>query len=319
MQKRLKELKGELDSQRSISNDNPSYVLKRAISSVKYYTGQFAEADTILQNRIEKSRQETEKYQDTLRKKIEEAENDLQNRIEELKQGTEKYKKEVQTKLEEAEHNLETEKAATPARIVAAENRYKRVLEDYMKLGFETEKEKLARESSESQYSKVRAVASHLPNTHNPLLENHVPVVCGEQVVASPSNFVNPDSQPISRTIELSETISKPLPPGFDTIGEDDVLLSLRKLHNPNSKAFKPNSTPTNLLESRPLSRRVITPQIPLTQDSDDEPTQEEIDEAARKVRESYKKPNPQTPLTQMVRLSSSGKPMKSVKIALAR
>jgi len=71
---------------------------------------------------------------------------------------------------------------------------------------------------------------------------------------------------------------------------------------------------------------------------SDDEPTQEEIDEAARKVRESYRKTqystptnllesrpltkpvtNPQFPLTQMVRLSSSGKPMKSIKVALAR
>jgi hypothetical protein len=291
MQQRLKELKGELDSQRSISNDNPSYISNRAEKSVKYYTELINNADTILQEKIQN-----------------------------LQEEADKYKKSLQKRLEEVQDTLQREKSKTPARIVSAEHRYKRALEEYIKLGFETEKEKLVRESSESQFTNLKP-SPVIPPTHITLPPT--PCVLGVSL-ASPSNFVKPDleiplTKPISRTIELSETISKPLPPDFNTIGEDDDLLSLRKLHNPNSKAFITTSTPKNLLESRPLSRPVITPQIPLTQDSDDEPTQEQIDEAARKVRESYKKPNPQIPLTQMVRLSSSGKPMKSVKVALAR
>lgn len=271
MQKRLKELKGELDSQRSICNDNPSYVLKRAISSVKYYTGQLTEADTILLKRIERSREETEKYQDTLRKKIEEAENNLQERIEKLREETDNYKKTVQTKLEESQDTLEREKTATPARVVSAEHRYNRVLEEYIKLGFETEKEKLARESSESQFYKLGDVASQLSNSHNPPLENRTPVVCVDVLPASPSNFPKPDleiplTKPILRHIELSETItnSQMVMP----ISQDEAdVIALRKIHNPNSRYNTSLVYPTRSpAVPPPAPTHSNKPAIPLTQ-----------------------------------------------------
>ena len=239
MQQRLKELKGELDSQRSISNDNPSYICNRAEKSVKFYTEQINDVDTILQKKIQK-----------------------------LQEEAEQYKKSLQARLEEVQDTLQREKSKTPARIVSAENRYQRALEEYIKLGFETQKEKLARESTESHFTNLEP-SPVIPPTHTTPLPT--PCVLGVPL-ASPSNFPKPVleiplTKPIPRTIQLSETISSTLPPDFDTIGEDETLLAARKIHNPNSRY---NTTVVYPTRSPALPPPAPThsnkPAIPLTQ-----------------------------------------------------
>ena len=326
MQERLKDAKAYLDDQKAKIATEPSYKLDRAISSVKYYERQIQQLAIREQSTIAVIEDEYKRIAET--------------KIAKLKKENEQYLNTLNESLEIAKNHLEGESSKKPSCLVVAERRYNRVLEEYIKLGFETEKEKLARLANPILQTKAVGQPEVLPT--QPALEI-TPVVCAKQVAGDGSNFVKPDleiplTKPIPRTIELSETISKPLPPDFDTIGEDVALLSLRKLHNPTSKAFKPNlEIPLPYL---PIPRTIELSETPLPPDerSDDEPTQEEIDAAARKVRESYRKTqystptnllesrpltkpvtNPQIPLTQMVRLSSSGKPMKSVKVALAR
>ena len=286
MQKRLKEAKSELDSQRGIWNDNPSYLFNRATKSVKYYSEQIIESDVILQRRIEKSHQETDDYKESLRRKTEEADHNLQKRIEKLQAECNMHKKSLEASLEESMGDLEIEKVKKPARLVSVENRYSRILEEYIKLGFETTREKSLRLDSEKspivvlQSSDGRQPLG--PHTQPPL-EILKPLVCCDQLSSSPPNFVNgqiPNSlnEPINqkdldyqeaKRIFFSDSICDTKRKNITTISESSEHLLQSKKLIVNTSVIH-NSTPTN-------------------------------------------------PLTQVMRFSSTGKPMKSVKVALKR